>query len=79
MLFLSALAPKEALSFVTDALEAIRPTLKQARADCRDNPAGEDQWAYFAARNALLVTRARVGWLTQVQARLEALLAGKRH
>jgi hypothetical protein len=32
----------------------------------------ENQFAHFAARNALLVTRRRVKWLAEVQGGLEA-------
>ncbi len=72
MLFLSALPREEALSFVSDALGALRRALQQAQKDCREKPVGEDQFAHFAARNALLVTRARVKWLAEVQGRLKA-------
>ncbi len=70
MLFLSALPREEALSFVADALEALRRALRQAQEDCRENPGREDPFAHLAARNALLVTRARVKWLAEVQAQL---------
>ena len=76
MLFLSALPHEQALAFVSDSLAALRRALHQAQGDCRKNPVGEDQFAHFAARNALLVTRARVKWLAEVQARLEASAAG---
>lgn len=67
MLFLRALPREEALSFVSHALVAMRRTLHQTQEDCRRNPVGEDQFAHFAVRNALLVTRARVKWLAEVQ------------
>lgn len=70
MLFLSALPCEEALSFVSDALEALRRALRQAQEDCRENPLREDRFAHFAAKNALLVTRARVKWLAEVHAHL---------
>lgn len=70
IVFLSALPREEALSFVSDALEALRRSLRQAQEDCHENPVHEDQFAHFAARNALLVTRARVKWLAEVRARL---------
>ena len=70
MLFLSALPREQALSFVSDALEALRRTLRQAEEDYRENPVRKDQFAHFAAKNALLVTRARVRWLAEVQAQL---------
>lgn len=70
VLFLSAIPHEEALSFVSDALETLRRTLKQAQQDCRKNPASEDKFAHFAAKNALLVTQARVKWLVEVQSQL---------
>ena len=73
MLFLSALPREEALSVVSDALATLRRALKHAQKDCRESPAGENQFAYFATRNALLVTQARVKWLAEVQERLEAV------
>jgi hypothetical protein len=76
MLFLSALPREEALSFVSDALAALRRALQHAQKDCRENPAGDNQFAHFAARNALLVTRARVKWLAEVQARLGVTAVG---
>ncbi len=78
MLFLSALPREEALSFVSDALGALRRALQQAQKDCREKPVGEDQFAHFAARNALLVARARVKWLAEVQGRLKAFAVGGR-
>ncbi len=78
MLFLSALPREEALSFVLEALVALRRALQQAQTDCREKPVGEDPFAHFAARNALLVTRARVKWLAEVQGQLEALAVGER-
>ncbi len=78
MLFLSALPRTEALLFVSDALAALRRTLQHAQKDCRDNPVHENPFAHFAARNALLVTRARVKWLAEVQGRLQAFAVGER-
>ena len=77
MLFLSVLPPEEALSFVLDALAALRRALQHAQKDCRENAIGENQFMHFAARNALLVTRARVKWLAEVQERLKAVAVGK--
>ncbi len=73
MLFLSALPREEALSFVSDALVVLRRTLQHSQKDCRENAIRQNQFAHFAARNALLVTRARVNWLVEVQGRLEAV------
>lgn len=78
MLFLSALSREEALSFVSDALASLRRALQQAQKDCRANPVGENQFAHFAARNAWLVTCARVKWLAEVRARLQAATVGGR-
>ena len=78
MLFLSALPRADALSFVSDALVALRGTLQHAQNDCRDNPVEDDQFAHFAARNALLVTRARVKWLAEIRARLKILAVAER-
>ena len=72
MLFLSALSREEALTFVSDSLEALRQALRQVQLDCRENPVGNDPFAHFAARNALLVARARVKWLAEVRAQLGA-------
>ncbi len=78
MLFLSALPREQALLFVSDALAALRRVLQHAQKECRENARGEAQFAHFAARNGLRVTRARVKWLAEVQGRLEAFAVGER-
>ena len=56
---------------MSDTIAALRQTLEQAQNDCRQNPVGDNKFTHFAARNALLVTRARVKWLTEVQGQLK--------
>jgi DNA-binding PadR family transcriptional regulator len=70
VLFLAALSPKEGREFVAKALEALHRQLATARADCRREAAGGSRDSRLAARNALLLTRARVAWLIEVQKEL---------
>ena len=44
----------------------------QAEKECRENPVSKNAFAYFATRNALLVTRARLKWLVEVRGHLGA-------
>ena len=75
VLFLSALPREEALSFVSDSLAVLRQALEHVQKDCRQSPVSENLFAHFAARNALLVMRARVKWLAEVQEQLRTFAA----
>lgn len=68
MLFLGALPRGQVLTFVSDALGVMRRALHQAQQDLKESPAPKDPFAHFAARNALLLTRARLKWLVEVRA-----------
>ena len=60
VLFLSALSPKESRDFVSEALEALRRQLTAIRAAYRKEAGEGSRDSYLAARNALLLARARV-------------------
>lgn len=64
--FLDILTPRQAKTLVKNALEAVRNRLSSLQRDCDDNPVEKNRTAYFAARNALLITVARVEWLEEV-------------
>ncbi len=70
MLFLAALPQDQARSFVSDAVDALRRDALQAKEDCRKRASDECPFSRLAARNALLLTRARLRWLMEVQEEL---------
>lgn len=70
VLFLAALSPREGRDFIAKALGALHRQLAAARAECRREAAGGSRDSRLAARNALLLTRARVAWLIEVRKEL---------
>jgi DNA-binding PadR family transcriptional regulator len=64
--FLDILTTRQAKNLVENALEAIRHRLSSLQRDCHNNPIDENPSAYFAARNAVLITEARINWLKEV-------------
>ena len=70
VLFLAALPRDEARLFVSNALDALRRELPQAMEACRTSAKDKRPFSHFAARNALLLTRARIRWLIETQKEL---------
>lgn len=70
LFFLAAIPRDEARSVVSEAIDALRREAAQAKEDCRKSANDKCPFSHFAARNALLLTRARIRWLTEVQEEL---------
>lgn len=70
VLFLAALPENEARSVVSDAVDALRREALQAKEDCRKSANEKCLFSHFAARNALILTRARIRWLIEIQEEL---------
>ena len=64
--FLDVLTNTQAKRFVNDALDAIRNQLNLLERDGENNAEEESRTACFAARNAILITQARITWLEEV-------------
>jgi DNA-binding PadR family transcriptional regulator len=64
--FLDVLTNAQAMSLVNNALDAIRNQLSLLERDCDNSHEEENRTTYFAARNAILITEARISWLEEV-------------
>ena len=66
ILFLEALPAKESIQLVERAIEGIQTKIVQLKLDCNKNTLESNPGVYFASRNALLLTKARLTWLNEM-------------
>lgn len=66
LFFIEVLTKQQARKTVDDARAKLREQLVLCRRFSHDNPIEKDRGAYFAGRNMLIITRARIAWLDEV-------------
>ena len=71
--FLDSLGPRERGQFLDETAAALKQFLKATEERLEQTDRSNDPFAWFACQNAVLQARARVDWITGMQAAMEEL------
>ncbi len=71
ILFIDLLSRKQAQNFADSAIEEVRSQLELRLIDCENNSVSKDLGGGLAARNAYMLTHARLAWLEEVKSELD--------
>ena len=70
LFFIKVLTKQQARKMVDEARAKLRDQLVLCRGYSGDHRIEKDRGAYFAGRNMVIITRARIAWLDEVAAAL---------
>ena len=71
--FLDSLGPEQRTEFLAETAAALKVFLKTTEERLEQTDRSKDPFAWFACQNAVFQARARVEWITGMQAAMEEL------